>query len=116
MLSSETALKELRDSFKQVTSSMTKELDKLKSQREQAQRELDRSVENKEFSTLKAKLVIGSFFMSVRDVKSKLSKLLNCLEQFWISSCFQLRSWKVGECFHKSVAALSLFECEFIIL
>lgn len=42
--SSEAALKELRDSFEKMTTSITKEMDKLRSQRELVQRELDRYV------------------------------------------------------------------------
>lgn len=42
--SSEAALKELRDSFEKTTTSITKEMDKLRSQRELVQRELDRYV------------------------------------------------------------------------
>lgn len=41
---SEAALKELRDSFEKMTTSITKEMDKLRSQRELVQRELDRYV------------------------------------------------------------------------
>jgi len=39
--SSEAALKDMRETFKQMTSGVTKELDRLRSQREQAQRDID---------------------------------------------------------------------------
>ncbi|XP_054289651.1 rab GTPase-binding effector protein 1-like isoform X2 [Macrosteles quadrilineatus] len=41
MVTSETALKETRDAFRQMAASVSKELDRLKAQREQTQRDLD---------------------------------------------------------------------------